>query len=114
MSCSISTCFNESITCDGYCNKHKYFTTKDNQYIINHVKFYFSKLNTLYVKRDRAKLLINLFNYLKYKKEFLLSNGKFLNVVLNKAEELSNEIKEYVSNDDYKKFLNIFDNLKKL
>ena len=100
MNCCLKNCFNESFTSDGFCEKHKFYTSKDYEHITNHLKKYVHNFNTLTSESDKIKSLLRMFTYLKYKKEFLKFYPKFYNVVLNKSNELIREIEKKGSYND--------------
>ena len=114
MNCSLKNCNNESFTSDGFCEKHKYYTSKDFDYIREHLKKYTLNFNNLTTISEKIKSAIRIYNYLKYKKEFLKFYPKLYDIILDKSNELLFELEIYGSSKDKLKFKSLVEKIKYL
>ena len=114
MNCCLKNCYNESFTSDGFCEKHKFYTSKDFDYIRDHIKMYLNNFTKLTTSSKKIELVLRLFNYIKYKKEFLRFYPKFYDCVLQKSNELLFEIEIYGSSKDKLKFESLVEIIKEI
>lgn len=112
MSCNLNKCCNEAETEDGFCLLHGYYSSTDNEYIIKHIQNYLDDIEGTSCNKNKIKKIINLWYYLTYKKDFILENNNFYKSILNKAEELKNDLMEENLTTELQKFNNLHDQIK--
>ena len=112
MSCKLNKCTNEAQTNDGYCCKHGYYSSVSEKHITIHVRKYLDQINNLSGKKVKTKKMINLWYYLTHKKDFILKNKNFHKTILNKAEEIKNDLIEDNFTIELEKFNNLHDKIK--
>ena len=93
----LHNCCNPVITKDGFCFKHKHYSMEE-EYIIKHIKILLSYVNNATTCQKKVQKVIKLFNYLKYKKEFINNHPVFKKTVENKIIEINNHMKNRYSN----------------
>tara|TARA_B100000768_G_C11271289_1_gene373604 strand:+ start:821 stop:1171 length:351 start_codon:yes stop_codon:yes gene_type:complete len=88
--CKIYNCFNESLTSDGYCLKHKNFTLTDYKVINDYIKKTIEKINPIDTK-SRLKSFLRLNKYLMHRIDYIKSTN-LINTMILKLESLYNKI----------------------
>lgn len=88
--CLINNCLNQSITSDGFCEKHKNFTVTDYDVINNYIKNTIEKINPINT-RTKLNSFIRLNRYLMYRVEFIKSKNLLDSMIL-KLELLYNKM----------------------
>ena len=106
MSCRLKNCNCNSVTQDEYCEKHAYYTESDEKYIVNHIREYLSKIESGYYIEDKLNICLNLWFYLTFKKDFILKQPHYHQVLIKKGEEVINEMQK----QEYGKKLERFKN----
>jgi hypothetical protein len=115
MKCQLIYCYCNSITSDGYCYKHSYYTSYDKEFIIKKLHKYNRELSCIKDSTKKSKSMIRLYNYIRHKKRFMTLpefNRLYIRT-LDKAEELSVEIKKYVTEKEYNNFISYVKQIKK-
>ena len=88
--CKINNCFNQSITSDGYCEKHKNFTVTDHDVINDYIKNTIEKISPIDTK-SKLNSFLRLNRYLMHRIDFIKSSN-LLNSMILKLESLYNKI----------------------
>ena len=88
MKCQLKNCDSNSITQDGFCEKHGYYSLSDEKYIVNHIKNYLKMVEEAKNRKDKIDICLNLWFYLTYKKEFILKYPKYYTAVIKKGDEI--------------------------
>ena len=114
MQCKMSYCDCGVFTTDGYCEKHKYYSRYDREYIREHItKFYIKNINDESSSIGKAKKSLSLFRYMSYKREFFIENPEFHRVVIKKGKEFKEHIKKALSTEEYDKFISYVNEIEK-
>lgn len=114
--CKLNYCKRISITPDGYCYVHKSWS-QNKKYIIPHVEKYLNDVHKACGVKEKAKIVGKLFNYLKYKKEFINTYDNFKISMLKKCDEIEQSCNDYIKSnysDNIQVFINCIDNIEKL
>ena len=112
MHCKISNCSCGIFTTDGYCEKHKYYTRYDMQYIRDHILvFYIKNINEENSIKCKSKKTFSLFRYMSYKKEFFIENPKFHIIAINKGKQFLKDIEKSLSINEYKKYVSFINEI---
>ena len=115
MKCQLIYCYCNSITSDGYCYKHSYYTSYDRQFIIKKIHQYNRELSCIKDSTKKSKGMIKLYNYISHKKHFMTlpEFNKLYVQTLNKGKELSIEMKKHVTEKEYNNFISYLEQIKK-
>ena len=101
--CSQNNCNNLAYTNDGYCIKHKCWSN-ETKYIVSNIDRYLEQFTYTFSELDKIKISIKLFNYLKYKIEFINEHQKFKTMVILKIEELNESCDKFILQKKYGKY----------
>ena len=94
--CKLHYCCKPTITIDGYCFKHKHYSM-ENRFVIEHIEKFLRNIKKAPTHQEKVQQAILLFNYLKYKKEFIIKYPKFKKTVEKKMIEIINDINNNLS-----------------
>lgn len=114
--CKLNYCKRISITPDGYCHVHKVWS-QDKLYVVPHVQKYLNDVTKACRVKEKAKIIGKLFNYLKYKKEFINTYGNFKITILKKCDEIEQNCTDYIKSnyfDNVQVFIDCINNIEKL
>lgn len=109
MSCILPHCGSCKFTTDGYCEKHRYYTTTDNKFIIEHIKnCHIKKITKSKSEVSKSRKVTALYNYLKYKKDFMLFYNGFYLMTLKKGDDFVEDIRTFLPKQESDKFNEVF------
>ena len=113
MNCNHQKCLLTPFTTDGYCHTHRYWSNTSG-YVTEHIFHYLSKINKTNGRKTKIKLSITLFNYLKYKKQYIDTHSHFKQVLVKKLKEYLEEDYSEIDEALTEKLMDSIANLKSI